>query len=202
VKVYRTEDFAQVATIPTGTLPHGLWPSGDGSRMYVGLGNADQVAVIDTGSNKVITNVPIGQGPQGVAYVPNAMPDGTGSANLEPLSAAAKAETLTLYNDEGRASTYVTIFDQGVLQVMQAAVTGLAAKKPFVLALSDDAKGSSGLKPIAQFMTNPAGAAVVNAIGPIRQVTRGDANDARRYLVILEGKPGELGSPVQTQLSR
>ena len=99
-------------------------------------------------------------------------------------------------------STYVTIFDQGVLQVMQAAVTGLAAKKPFVLALSDDAKGSSGLKPLAQFMTNPAGAAVVNAIGPIRQVTRGDANDARRYLVIVEGKPGELGSPVQTQLSR
>ena len=82
VKVYRTADFAQVATIPTGTLPHGLWPSGDGSRMYVGLENADQVAVIDTGSNKVITNVPIGQGPQGVAYVPNAVPDGTGSTNL------------------------------------------------------------------------------------------------------------------------
>jgi YVTN family beta-propeller protein len=202
VKVYQTNDFAQVATIPTGTLPHGLWPSGDGSRMYVGLENADQVAVIDTGSNKVITNVPIGQGPQGVAYVPNAVPDGTGSTNLDPLSVAGKAETLTLYNDEGRASTYVTIFDQGVLQVMQAAVTGLAAKKPFVLALSDDAKGSSGLKPLAQFMTNPAGVAVVNAIGPIRQVTRGDANDARRYLVIVEGKPGELGSPVQTQLSR
>jgi YVTN family beta-propeller protein len=202
VKVYRTNDFAQVATIPTGTLPHGLWPSGDGSRMYVGLENADQVAVIDTGSNKVITNVPIGQGPQGVAYLPNAVPDGTGSANLEPLSVAGKAETLTLYNDEGRASTYVTIFDQGVLQVIQAAVTGLAAKKPFVLALSDDAKGSSGLKPLAQFMTNPAGAAVVNAIGPIRPVTRGDANDARRYLVIVEGKPGELGSPVQTQVSR
>jgi hypothetical protein len=158
--------------------------------------------VIDTGSNKVITNVPIGQGPQGVAYLPNAVPDGTGSANLEPLSVAGKAETLTLYNDEGRASTYVTIFDQGVLQVIQAAVTGLAAKKPFVLALSDDAKGSSGLKPLAQFMTNPAGAAVVNAIGPIRPVTRGDANDARRYLVIVEGKPGELGSPVQTQVSR
>ena len=103
VKVYRTDDFAQVATIPTGTLPHGLWPSGDGSRMYVGLENADQVAVIDTGSNKVITNVPIGQGPQGVAYVPNAVPDGTGSPNLEPLSVAGKAETLTLYNDEGRA---------------------------------------------------------------------------------------------------
>jgi YVTN family beta-propeller protein len=191
VKVYRTDDFAQVATIPTGTLPHGLWPSGDGSRIYVGLENADEVAVIDTGSNKVVTNVPIGQGPQGVAYVPNAVPDGT-----------HKAESLTLYNNEGKPSTYVTIFDQGVLQVMQAAVTGLAPKKPFVLALSDDAKGSSGLEPLAQFMTNPAGAAVVNAIGPIRQVTRADGTSSRRYLVILDGKPGETGSPVQTQLSR
>ena len=62
--------------ISTGTLPHGLWPSGDGSRICVGLENADEVAVIDTGSNKVITNVPIGQGPQGVAYVPNAVRDG------------------------------------------------------------------------------------------------------------------------------
>src|SRR6478672_1284768 len=69
----------------TGTLPHGLWPSGDGSRICVGLENADEVAVIDTGSNKVITNVPIGQGPQGVAYVPNAVRDGRESSNLEPL---------------------------------------------------------------------------------------------------------------------
>ncbi len=30
VKVYRTDDFTQVATIDVGKLPHGLWPSGDG----------------------------------------------------------------------------------------------------------------------------------------------------------------------------
>ena len=126
----------------------------------------------------------------------------TALPKLEPLGVAGKAETVTLYNGEGKPSTYVTIFDQGVLQVMQAAVTGLPAKKPFVLALSDDTKGSSGLEPLAQFMTNPAGAAVVNAIGPIRQVTRADGDSSRRYLVILDGKPGELGSPVQMQLSK
>jgi hypothetical protein len=58
------------------------------------------------------------------------------------------------------------------------------------------------LEPLAQFMTNPAGAAVVNAIGPIRHVTRADTDSSRRYLIILEGKAGELGSPVQMQLSR
>lgn len=78
VKVFRTDDFAEVATIPTGALPHGLWPSGDGSRVYVGLENADKAAVIDTATNTVIAEVPIGQGPQGVAYVPNAVPEGDG----------------------------------------------------------------------------------------------------------------------------
>ena len=41
VKVFRTDDFSQVATIPVGKLPHGIWPSGDGTRIYVGLENAD-----------------------------------------------------------------------------------------------------------------------------------------------------------------
>lgn len=37
IKVYTTSARPElVATIPTGALPHGLWPSGDGSRIYVG----------------------------------------------------------------------------------------------------------------------------------------------------------------------
>ena len=48
VKVFRTDDFSQVATIPVGNLPHGVWPSGDGTRIYVGLENADALAAIDT----------------------------------------------------------------------------------------------------------------------------------------------------------
>ncbi len=36
VKVFRTGDFAQVAVIPVGNLPHGIWPSGDGTRVYAG----------------------------------------------------------------------------------------------------------------------------------------------------------------------
>lgn len=199
VKVFRTDDFSLVATIPTGALPHGLWPSGDGSRMYVGLENADQAAVIDTASNTVIATVPIGQGPQGVAYVPNAVPEGDGKQNLQPLGAAGKTSALSLNGRDGKPATQVTLFDQGVLQTLQAAVTGLPPKKPFVLALSTDPKGAGAVEPLAAFMTNPAGAAVVNAIGPIRQVTQGASEVGRRYLVIVEGKPGETGLPVQVQ---
>src|SRR6202162_4919098 len=40
VKVYTTTDTPQlVATIPVGELPHGLWPSGDGTRLYIVLEN-------------------------------------------------------------------------------------------------------------------------------------------------------------------
>jgi DNA-binding beta-propeller fold protein YncE len=37
VKVYRTDSFQSVATIPVGTLPHGVWASGDGTPIYAAL---------------------------------------------------------------------------------------------------------------------------------------------------------------------
>src|SRR5208283_2051475 len=71
VKVFTATDRPElVATIPTGELPHGLWPSGDGTRIYVGLENADAVTAIDTLSNKVVATIGSGQSPQGMAYVP------------------------------------------------------------------------------------------------------------------------------------
>src|SRR6202045_4933941 len=79
VKVFRTSDFEQVATIAVGNLPHGVWPSGDGSRIYVGLENADAMTPIDPLTNKVIATVPIGQAPQAIAYVPDVVPEGAGT---------------------------------------------------------------------------------------------------------------------------
>ena len=70
VKVFRTDNFEQVATIPVGKLPHGIWPSGDGTRVYVGLENDDQMIAIDTLTNKVIASVPIGQAPQASPMCP------------------------------------------------------------------------------------------------------------------------------------
>src|ERR1700731_2006731 len=54
IKVFRTDNFEQVATIPVGKLPHGIWPSGDGTRVYVGLENEDKATAIDTLKNEVI----------------------------------------------------------------------------------------------------------------------------------------------------
>jgi YVTN family beta-propeller protein len=117
VKVFRTDNFEQVATIPVGNLPHGVWPSGDGTRIYVGLENADALAAIDTTTNKVVGNIPIGQAPQAIAYVPNAVMEGDGTQNLQPLGLAGNAAHLSLATTTQPAKTVtsVTLFDQGLI---------------------------------------------------------------------------------------
>jgi YVTN family beta-propeller protein len=206
VQVFRTDDFSKVVTIQVGKLPHGIWPSGDGSRVYVGLENDDKLAAIDTMTNTVIATVPIGQGAQAVVYVPDAVPEGAGTEGLQPLGVAGQAAHLKM-GPAGRETaagakvpTSVTLFEQGLVQVLEASVTGLEPKQPYVLALSTRADGSGGLDPLASFVTNLAGSAIVNAIGPIRQIVHSEVDKSRRYLVIVPGPPTKLGKPVQVQV--
>lgn len=203
VKVFRTDDFSQVATIPVGNLPHGVWPSGDGSRVYVGLENADALAAIDTATNKVIDNIPIGQAPQAIAYVPNAAPNPDDRENLQPLGVAGQVAHLALApkqrTGDGKAPTSVSLFDQGLIQILQASVTGLQPKQKYVLALAEHEDGSGSLQPLAAFMTNPAGSAIVNAAGPIRQIVDQGAKADRRYLVIASGEAAMPGEAVQIE---
>jgi YVTN family beta-propeller protein len=206
VKVFRTDTFEQVATIPVGNLPHGVWPSGDGSRIYVGLENADGMTAIDTLTNKVIATVPIGQAPQAITYVPDAVPDGAGTENLTPLGVAGQAVHLALApaanGKPGSAVTTVSLFDQGLIQVVQASVTGLVPKKPYILALAETASGRGALQPLSAFMTNPAGSAIVNAAGPIKQIVQSNAKAERRYLIIAEGTAAQPGAVVQVEARR
>ena len=95
--------------------------------------------------------------------------------------------------------TSVALFDQGLVQVLQASVTGLEPKRPYVLALSNRPDGGGVLQPLAAFTTNAAGSAIVNALGPIRQIVRGEGDSQRRYLVMAPGTPDQHGAPVQVQ---
>ena len=97
------------------------------------------------------------------------------------------------------APTSVSLFDQGLTQVLQAAVTGLEPKQSYVLALSSDPSGRGTLESLTTFMTNPAGSAIVNAVGPIRQIVQNQQQAERRYLVIVQGTPQEHGAPEQVQ---
>ena len=197
VQVFRTDNFQNVATIPVGHLPHGVWPSGDGKRIFVGLENDDALAIIDTATNTLVGNVPIGQAPQAIGYIPNAVPVGDGTANLQPLGIAGDAAKLTL-GAGGKPLTTVTLFNQGLIQIVQAAAAGLLPRHPYQLVLTANPDGSGAAEPLASFMTNPAGSAIVNAVGPIRQIVRKEALGARRYLGIREGT-GDAGAIVQVQ---
>jgi len=206
VQVFRVDDFAKTATIPVGKLPHGVWPSGDGTRVYVGLENDDRLIAIDTVSNTVAATIPIGQAPQAVVYVPNAVPDRGGAQGLQPLGVAGRVAEVSLVptaspHATATPTTSVALFDQGLLQVLQASVTALEPGRPYVLALSQRPDGGGALQPLSAFTTNAAGSAIVNALGPIRQIVRGEVDTPRRYLVIVPGTASAYGAPVQVQTS-
>ena len=93
-----------------GKLPHGIWPSGDGTRVYVDLENEDRIIAIDTLTNSAVATSPIGQAPQAVVYVPNAipfmhasdntamtrMPEVARTENLQPLGVGGLSTQLWL----------------------------------------------------------------------------------------------------------
>ena len=85
------------------------------------------------------------------------------------------------------------------MQVLEAAVTGLEPGKPYLLALASEPSGAGVSERLQGFMTNPAGAAIVNAIGPVRQLVRGEDKIPRRYLVILPGTPDNHGLPFKSK---
>lgn len=205
VKVFRTNDFSEVATISTGRLPHGIWVSGDGTRVYIGLEIDDGVTAIDTLTNKVIATTPIGQAPQALLYVPGAVHSGSGTENLQPLGVAGEVTQLVLAPSaatSGKPPTSVSLYNQGLIQVLEASVTGLEPKQPYLLALAEKPDGTGALQPLQPFTTNAAGAAIVNAIGPIRQLVRSSSPAERRYLLILSGTAGKTAPPVQVELAQ
>src|SRR5438874_1420854 len=133
VKAFRRGTTPElVATIPVGELPHGIWPSGDGSRVYVALENGEHCVAIDTVTNKVIANIPIGQTTQALVYVPNAVPNGSGTDNLTPLGLAAN--TARLHLEAGgatspKADASVAVNSLGLLDLIQIAAKGLLRKR-------------------------------------------------------------------------
>ena len=102
----------------------------------VGLENEDRIAAIDTLTNKVIGTSPIGQAPQAVVYVPNAIPvvsdhgnaamtmmpvapERVGTENLQPLGVAGLSTQLWLAppgQGAQRAPTSVSLSDQGLCE--------------------------------------------------------------------------------------
>jgi len=183
-----------IATIPVGELPHGIWPSGDGSRVYVALENGEQCVAIDTVTNKVIATIPIGQTTQALVYVPNAVPSGSGTENLMPLGAAANTARLHLEPagtalPEAQAS--VAVNSLGLLDLVQIAAKGLAPQTQYQVYLAESNQQPFGkLEPLAILKTNPDGAGIVQTIGPLKALAGSEPTSSapQRFLIVTDMK--------------
>lgn len=127
-------------------------------------------------------------------------PTGAGTEGLQPLGVAGQTAQLCLApRGQEKAPTRVIPFDQGLVQVLEAEVSGLEPGKPYMLALANEPSGDGALELLQGFMTNPGGSEIVNAIGPIRQVVQGADEIPRRYLAIVPDTTAGHGAAVQVQ---
>ena len=195
VKVFKRGATPElIATIPVGELPHGIWPSGDGSRVYVALENGEHCVAIDTVTNKVIAKLPIGQTTQALVYVPNAVPNGPGTENLMPLGAAGN--TARLHLESGGpglpdAQASVAVNSLGLLDLIQIAAKGLPPRRQYQIYLAESNQLPFGkLEPLAVLRTNPDGAGIVQAIGPLKVLGADNTTSSapKRFLVVTDLK--------------
>lgn len=195
VQVWRRGARPEVVTrIPTGDLPHGLWPSGDGTRVYINVENGDAVQAIDALENKIIATIPVGQLPQALVYVPDAVPTGEGKDNLVPLGEAAKAAHVKLAPVAGanpRAQGNAVVNSLGQLDHLQIAATGLEPGVEYQLSLITSRTAPFGERtPLVKGKANPAGAFLAQALGPLRQIAGAESNlkaapgTAQRFLLV------------------
>lgn len=184
VKVYTTDAEAKlVATIRVGALPHGIWASEDGSRLYVGLENGDGVDVIDAASNKAVAQMAIGQAPQALVYVPGAAPGG-GAENLTPLKKAPENLTLNLKAPEGETGAgQVVSRNLGLIDILEISASKLKPDTAYALFV----EGTD--EPLVAFKTNEKGAAMASAVGPVRAVGKAAAGEAKSVKFrVVEGE--------------
>jgi YVTN family beta-propeller protein len=195
VKVYRRSDQEQVATIPVGACPHGVWASGDGSKVYVGLQEGDGVDVIDTRTNTRIAEIPMGQSPQALVYVPNAVPSGAGTTNLVPLTATtsrpATAIVLVPLTGSGTGRATVWIRSLGPVDGVDVNASALAPSTTYTLFLRGQGTTEPVMSwPLATVVTDPTGAAtLVEAVAPtpLPADLAGPYTRTRPYLVLVRG---------------
>ena len=75
---------------------------------------------------------------QAVNYVPNAVPEGRGNDQICSRSVSPAKRSISPCSRTAKGGdtqpTSVSLFDQGLIQILQAAVTGLEPKQLYVLA--------------------------------------------------------------------
>ncbi|MFL6710048.1 MAG: beta-propeller fold lactonase family protein [Massilia sp.] len=192
VKVYSTGAVAAlVDTIPTGALPHGMWASDDGSRVYAGLENGDAVDVIDTATNKVIKQVPVGQAPQALLYVSHAVQGKQGGMHLAPR-VNSDSVNVALKPTGKQGTGFVVVRRLGLFDSIESFLFKLKPNTVYKVWVSGQPA------PIGAFTTNDKGMANGTAIGPLREVSD-QAGKASQVYVTEAGKDGVADAVLRSE---
>jgi YVTN family beta-propeller protein len=192
VKAFTMDGTKLVKTIPVGALPHGIWASGDGSRIYVGLENGDAVDVIDTARNEAIARIPVGQAPQALVFVPDAVGGGDPRANLAPRPSGPENVNIALKPSQGSEGTgFVVSRNLGLVDILEVNVSKLKPDTVYRVFLEGREV------PVAVLKTNPKGMGSVSTVGPTREARPGagaQATTGTRVLVV-EGEAAGVSAP-------
>jgi hypothetical protein len=125
--------------------------------------------------------------------VPNAVPSGPGTENLMPLGAASNTAQLQLEaaGTAADAQASVAVNSLGLLDLIQIAARGLTPKTSYQVYLAESNQSPFGkLEPLAVLKTNPDGAGIVQAIGPLKALAGNDPNSSapQRFLIVTDMK--------------
>ena len=126
--------------------------------------------------------------------MPNEVPHGAATEKLTSLGAAANTARLHLEAAGPKLSNSqasVAVNSLGLLDLVQIAARGLAPQTQYQVYLAESNQAPFGnLEPLAVLKTNPDGAGIVQAIGPLKALAGSDPNSSvsQRFLIITDIK--------------
>lgn len=188
IKVFTTGDAPTLVTqISVGALPHGIWSSDDGSRVFAGLENGDAVAVIDTEKNSVLKTIPIGQAPQALVFVSNAVASGAGTNNLIARVENPENIEIQLKAKSGEGNGFAVVRSLGPVDSFEISIYKLKPGSTYEVYLSTKDHLLATLK------TNEKGMGTTTVIGPTKTLSvRGADNKLGKSKLLIFEKGSEF----------
>lgn len=186
--------FRETDTLNVGALPHGIWPSPDAKRAYIGLEFGDQIQAIDLQKMKVIATVSIGQSPQALVYADNAVTDIFNREGLTTLYDSTTTQVVSLNSEDpaSKAHGRLAVRSIGLTDLVEQIITGLKQNTAYTLALtkSDTAPYSSDFQ-INAFTTDQSGKYLGQSTGLINTLGS-NAGPEYKHVIVIETSSGKL----------
>ena len=186
----KTMTVAQV--FKTGSLPHGLWTSGDGKFAYVGLENDDKVNVIDIDKKKVISTIPIGNAPQALVYAANATTATSKAGKLMPLNDNRTQVIKMKAKKMGMASGVIVARNIGLADLLQINFKNLTPNEAYSLALSKSPDAMmKDAQILSEFKADAKGIYNGQSTGVIKTLDK-SAYSEYHHLLLYKKSDGEI----------